>query len=69
MTRTEMMINELENNGKVIGNVKFADGTIESIEMVEDLEQVVAIEAIELDAYEQNGYDVEGLVGQWMEVK
>lgn len=67
--KVEMMIEELENNGKVIGNVKYEDGRIESIEMADDLDGVVALEVIELVDYENNGYDVEGLTGTWMEVK
>lgn len=69
MNKVEMMIEELENNNKVVGNVKFADGTVRSVEMCDDLDDVVAIEAIDLEQYEANGYDVDGLQGTWMEVK
>ena len=69
MNKVEMMIEELENNNKVVGNVKFADGTVQSIEMCDELDDVVAIEAIDLEQYEANGYDVDGLRGTWMEVK
>lgn len=69
MNKVEMMIEELENNNKVVGNVKFVDGTVQSIEMCDELDDVVAIEAIDLEQYEANGYDVDGLQGTWMEVK
>ena len=48
-------------NNKVVGNVKFADGTVQSIEMCDELDDVVAIEAIDLEQYEANGYGVDGL--------
>jgi len=69
MNKVEMMIEEFENNNKVIGNVKLADGTVQSIEMCYSLNNIVAIEVIDLEQYEANGYNVDGLVGQWMEVK
>lgn len=65
----EVMMEMLEESGKVIKSVKHTDGTVLDIEMVEDMENVIAFEVVELDAYEANGYDVEGLATAWMEVQ
>ena len=66
MTRVEMKIEELENNGKVIKNVKFEDGKVMNIEMVESFEYADGLEYVDLDAYEANGYSTEGLEGNWI---
>ena len=71
MTRYEMVnskIEELEAKDFVIANVRLEDGTIESIEAIEELEKVVALEVVTLDAYEDNNFDVEGLEGEWIEL-
>ena len=65
----EVMMKMLEESGKVIKSVKYTDGTVLDIEMVEDMENVIAFEVVELDAYEANGYDVDGLATAWMEVQ
>lgn len=65
----EVMMEMLEEGGKVIKSVKYTDGTVLDIEMVEDVENVIAFEVVELDAYEANGYDVNGLATAWMEVQ
>ncbi|MBQ0112145.1 MAG: hypothetical protein KBT03_03355 [Bacteroidales bacterium] len=65
----EVMMEMLEESGKVIKSVKYTDGTVLDIEMVEDMENVIAFEVVELDAYEANGYDVDGLATAWMEVQ
>lgn len=65
----EVMMEMLEESGKVIKSVKYTDGTVLDIEMVEDMENVIAFEVVELDAYEANGYDVDGLTTAWMEVQ
>lgn len=58
---------ELENE-YVIKNVKLADGTIEPIEINEDFGGIVEVEVIKIEEYEANGYDTEGLDGQWIEL-
>ena len=70
MTKYEMVnnkIEELEANF-VIANVRLENGTIESIEAIEELESIVAFEVVTVDAYEENGFDVEGLEGEWVEL-
>lgn len=69
MAEVMMEMEMLEESGKVIKSVKYTDGTVLDIEMVEDMENVIAFEVVELDAYESNGYDVDGLATAWMEVQ
>lgn len=63
------MVEMLENNGMVIKNVKFADGTVMDIEEVEGLEGAVAFEVVSLEEFENNGYDVEGCSTKWVDVQ
>lgn len=70
MTRAEEMINMLEDEGYVVVSVRYADDTVVSFEVVEDdMADVVAIEVVTVDDYESNGYEVDGLETQWMEVR
>jgi len=69
MLNMEMMIEELENNGKVIKNVKYANGDICNIEMTDSFENIVALEVVDLDEYEANGYDTDGLNGEWINLQ
>lgn len=64
----ERIIENLEENGSVVVNVRMASGEELSFEMVEDLEDVVALEVVALEDYEENGYEAEGLESYWYEV-
>jgi len=64
----ENKIEKLEDEGLVVKAVKYLDGSVEAYEMVEDMEGVVAVEVVTLEAYEANGYEADGLAGEWVEV-
>lgn len=64
--RANEMMEQLEDNGKVIKSVKFEDGSIVDIEMVDSLEGAVAFEVVALEDYEANGYDVDGCATNWV---
>lgn len=71
MNRIEMVnnkIEELENNDMVIVNV-IANGEAVSIEMATEEELAIAtgLEVVTVEAYEENGYDVEGLATETIE--
>lgn len=72
--RVEMVMNkieELENNDIVVCGVRFANGTTAMMEEIMDDEEyaeVVAIATVSLEAYEANGYDVDGLEFTYEEV-
>lgn len=64
MTNTvEMRIEELENNGCVVVTLMMANGGQIDIEMYdeENYDGVVGVTVVTVEAYEENGYDVEGL--------
>lgn len=64
---TEQQIENLENNGKVIKNVKTANGNICLFEEFEqDIENIIAIEVVGLQDYEENGFDCCDLQGEWV---
>lgn len=59
-------IDEIEER-YVIKNVKLVDGTIESIETVdENVGDIVEVEIIGIEEHEANGFDVEILNGKWI---
>ena len=60
-------IEELENNGYVVVDVRLADGRQMSIEEYEEDVEVVAVTVVTADEYEANGYDVEGLQAKEVE--
>lgn len=72
--KIEMVMNkieELENNDIVVCGVRFANGTTVMMEEIVDDEEyaeVVAIATVSLEAYEANGYDVDGLEFTYKEV-
>lgn len=74
MNKIEMVMNkieELENNDIVVCGVRFANGTTAMMEEIVDDEEyaeVVAIATVPLEAYETNGYDIDGLEFTYEEV-
>lgn len=71
MTRTEIVqnkIEELENNDLVVGYVLFDNGIWRELSLVEDLENVIALGILTIEEYEENGYDLEGLIAVWVEL-
>lgn len=68
MNQVEARIEELENNGMVIVNLVLADGSKVNVEMSDGSEEVVAFEVVTVDEYEENGYDVDGLEIQVVEM-
>lgn len=69
MTKLEMVLNTIETieESNVIVNVKL-NGEVVSIEMVDEdeMENIEAFEVVTVEAFEANGYDVDGLVGEWI---
>lgn len=63
MNTVEMRIEELENNGYVVVTLMMANGGQIDIEMYneENYDGVVGATVVTVEAYEENGYDVEGL--------
>ena len=63
----EQKIESFENDGMVIKSVKTVDGKVYLLEDYEyDLDLVVEIEVVDLQDYEENGFDVEGLDAKWI---
>lgn len=70
MNRVEMVNNKIEameNEGFVVVAVKLVDGEIVEIEMMDDMvaENTVAFGVVDVEAYEANDYEVEGLELTW----
>ena len=63
----EQKIESFENDGMVIKSVKTVDGEVYLFEDYEyDLDLVVEVEVVDLQDYEENGFDVEGLYAKWI---
>ena len=63
----EQKIESFENDGMVIKSVKAVDGEIYLFEDYEyDLDLIVEVEVVDLQDYEENGFDVEGLDAKWI---
>ena len=63
----EQKIESFENDGLVIKSVKTVDGEVYLFEYYEyDLDLVVEVEVVDLQDYEENGFDVEGLDTKWI---
>lgn len=71
MKNVEMVIERIEEleESNVIVNVKI-NGEVVSFEMVEEdnMANIEAFEVATVEAYEENGYETEGLVGEWVEL-
>ena len=66
MGRFYDVIDSMENQGYVVKSVMFEDGTVMDFEMVDgNEEEIVSVEVVSVSDYEANGYDVEGLEGEW----
>lgn len=70
MDRFYDVVDALENAGKVVKSVTFEDGTVMDFEMVDgNEEEIISVEVVSVSDYEANGYDVEGLKGEWRSIR
>ena len=70
MDRFYDVVDALENAGKVVKSVMFEDGTTRDIEEVcGNEDKIISVETVPVGEYEANGYDVNGLEGEWSSIK